>query len=88
MIVSSAGCSDTAGVTVTVSQPPIANISGTSTLCVGVSTTLTASGGDTYTWSSGDTTSNITVSPVADSSFSVTVTDEVSVQPLAVTVTV
>ena len=57
------GCEATAQYTVTVSAPPIANISGTSSICFGEFITLTASGGNSYTWSTGETSTSITSSP-------------------------
>jgi len=44
-------------------------------ICFGNSTSLTASGGNSYTWNTGATTSSITVSPTTGSNYSVTVTD-------------
>jgi large repetitive protein len=43
-------------------------------LCEGEAVTLTATGGGTYSWSSGATSSAITVSPTASTNYSVTVT--------------
>jgi gliding motility-associated-like protein len=56
-------CATTTTMTITVSSPPVALISGSSNICFGQSVTLTASGGATYTWSTGDTTTSITDSP-------------------------
>jgi len=47
-------------------------ISGASILCLGASTTLTANGASTYTWSTAATTNTITVSPGATTSYTVT----------------
>lgn len=58
---STAGCSNTANVTVLVSQPPVITISGETDICAGESTTLTANGGETYLWSDGTTTNTLTV---------------------------
>jgi hypothetical protein len=44
------------------------------TICNGDSTVLTASGGGTYLWSTGDTTASITVSPSSTANYIVTVT--------------
>ena len=56
------GCSATADVTVTVNPLPNVNISGNTTLCAGNSTTLTATGADSYTWSTGDNTALVSIS--------------------------
>lgn len=49
------GCSqfDSAFVSITVKPNPTINIAGNTSICKGSSTTLTASGGSTYLWSSG-----------------------------------
>ena len=59
---STAGCSNTANVTVLVSQSPVITISGETDICTGESTTFTANGGETYLWSDGTTGNTITVS--------------------------
>lgn len=50
-----------------------ATISGNQTICQGVATTLTAQGGSSFTWSTGETTAAITVSPTSTTAYSVTV---------------
>lgn len=62
-------------VLVTVIQPPFATIipNGPTTFCQGGSVTLTAMGGSSYLWSSGQTTSIISVNSGA--AYSVTVTN-------------
>jgi len=70
------GCTDEASATINPSSPPIANITASpSTICVGQSSTLTATGGGTYTWSTGQTGASITVSPTSTSNYSVTVSN-------------
>ena len=59
---SSEGCSNTATVTVLVSQLPVITISGETDICAGESTTLTANGGETYLWNDGTTDNTLTVS--------------------------
>ena len=59
---SAEGCSATANVTVTVNPLPNVSISGNTTICEGNSTTLTASGADNYSWSTGDNTASATIS--------------------------
>lgn len=50
------GCSATAAVTVTVNPLPNVEITGNSTICQGGNTTLTATGADSYIWSTGENT--------------------------------
>ncbi|MFN8337406.1 MAG: hypothetical protein U0T36_00120 [Saprospiraceae bacterium] len=69
------GCQATAAYTVTVHPLPTATIAGDNEICLGGHTTLTATGGTSYLWSNGETTTNITVSPDATTEYSVTVTD-------------
>ncbi len=63
-----AGCVDTATIIITVNASPTVSISitgGNDTICPGTSVTLTASGGVTYSWSPGGSTSAaVNVSPV------------------------
>jgi gliding motility-associated-like protein len=61
-------------ITVTVTPTPLPTISGNATICIGQSTTLTASGGTNYQWSGGSTATNasITISPIATTTYSVT----------------
>lgn len=47
----------------------------TNTGCSGSAVTLTASGGDTYLWSTGETGSTIVVSPANTTTYSVTITN-------------
>ncbi|AEE51865.1 hypothetical protein [Haliscomenobacter hydrossis] len=53
-----------------------AGISGNSSACVGQNTTLTATGGGTYLWSTGASTSSIVVSPSTTTTYTVTVTNQ------------
>lgn len=68
------GCSATASSSVTVNPVPAATItaSGPTTFCVPANVTLTANGGGNYLWSTGATTSAITVS--TSGTYTVTVT--------------
>jgi uncharacterized protein (TIGR02145 family) len=50
-------------------------ITGNTEVCAGQSTTLTAVGGTTYQWSTGESGNSITVSPEATQYYSVTVTN-------------
>lgn len=73
-VTNAAGCTATATRTLTVNANPIASISGLNLICDGASTTLTASGGTSYAWSTGGNTSSISVSPTATTTYIVTVT--------------
>ncbi|MEM7571706.1 MAG: proprotein convertase P-domain-containing protein [Bacteroidota bacterium] len=77
--VTSGGCTDTDDILVTPgSGSPVTITSNPPTICAGESATLTASGGGpgaTYTWSTGQSGSSITVSPTTDETFSVTLTE-------------
>ncbi|TDU40015.1 putative secreted protein (Por secretion system target) [Gelidibacter sediminis] len=69
-------CEATDSVTVTVLNTDTtavkANAGLDQIICYGTSTTLTATGGDTYLWNTGETTSSINVSPTATTKFTVT----------------
>lgn len=66
------GCAGTSpATTVTVNSIPVPAISasGSTTFCSGGSVTLNAAGGTTYLWSTGETTSSITVSAAGTYNF-------------------
>lgn len=68
--------------------PPVANITPASvSICPDQSTNLTASGGNTYAWSNGQTTAIINVAPTATTTYTVTVSDN-GTCPITKTVTV
>ncbi|MBC7863548.1 MAG: T9SS type A sorting domain-containing protein [Bacteroidia bacterium] len=70
------GCINSASISITVNQlPAIAISSSSSSVCVGNSATLTATGGSTYLWNTTATTSTLSVSPTTATSYSVTGTD-------------
>ncbi|MCF8464418.1 MAG: PKD domain-containing protein [Flavobacteriales bacterium] len=66
------GCPGTASATVTETPPFAITFSGALSHCAGGTTTITASGGSTYVWDTGETTSSITVS---QGTYSVTATN-------------
>src|SRR5690606_33154447 len=51
---------------------PAVSITGKNTICQGNSTTLTASGADTYSWSQGATTFSTSLNPTATTVYSLT----------------
>ncbi|WP_179319865.1 T9SS type A sorting domain-containing protein [Winogradskyella helgolandensis] len=69
------GQSEEANVTVTVNALPVANAGEDQSICEGSSTTLTATGGVSYLWSTGETTASIEVSPTEESIYTVEVSD-------------
>jgi gliding motility-associated-like protein len=71
---SASGCTDTAMVTVAVGPPPTTTVTASQTsICVGQSTTLTASGAPNYNWQPGSLTGSIiTVSPSVTTTYTVT----------------
>jgi gliding motility-associated-like protein len=71
---SAAGCANTAVGNIIVRVPPVLNVPP-ATICPGSTTTLTASGANTYTWNTGATTSSIVITPTVNTTFSVTGTN-------------
>ena len=69
------GCTDSDSVIVTVNQNTSANAGTDVAICLGFSTTLNATGGNSYLWSNSVNTAVNTVSPVLTSIYSVTITD-------------
>jgi gliding motility-associated-like protein len=71
------GCTATASTTVTVNATPTIGAGNDVPICAGASTTLTASGGNTYTWSpatglSATNTASVTASPSSNATYTVT----------------
>jgi hypothetical protein len=71
------GCTNTDSTTITVNTLPTLSTSATaSTICVGASTTITASGATTYAWVPGNLTgTSITVSPTSTTTYTITGTN-------------
>lgn len=65
-------CASTATVTVNVNQPPIILISTANfSICQGQNLVLSASGASSYTWANGSNSSQLYISPVATSQYSI-----------------
>lgn len=62
-------------VTAIITNGITATVFGNATVCAGQSTTLTASGGNTFAWSTGATTASITVMPLTTTTYTVIVTN-------------
>ncbi len=69
-----AGCTSTAITMVTVNPLPLVR-AGSGSICEGLSTTITASGANTYQWSNGTAAASTTVSPTSTTPYTVTGTD-------------
>ena len=67
----SAACSDTKTVSVTVNQTPTVAVNST-TICAGTNASIIASGAANYSWDNGATTNSISVSPIANTIYTVT----------------
>lgn len=65
------GCLGSLTVPVTVNALPNLSISGNSVICQGGSSTFSASGASSYTWSTGSNASSVTVSPLITYTISV-----------------
>ncbi|MFM8484886.1 MAG: choice-of-anchor I domain-containing protein, partial [Bacteroidota bacterium] len=79
-----AGCTATSSVTITVNPLPAPTVSVSETsgatpndgiICSGATASLTATGGNSYLWSTGATTATISVTPAATTTYTVTVTN-------------
>ena len=71
------GCENTATVSISVNPLPTVSASATpSELCIGESTTISASGAITYEWDNGETTESFTVTPDETTTYVVTGTDD------------
>ncbi|HBG71104.1 MAG: hypothetical protein A2W93_02630 [Bacteroidetes bacterium GWF2_43_63] len=70
------GCSGTATVSVTVNPlPSITATASPATICIGFSTTISATGCSSYSWDSGQTIDSFTDSPITSTTYSVTGSD-------------
>ncbi|MFI5141213.1 MAG: FG-GAP-like repeat-containing protein, partial [Bacteroidia bacterium] len=68
------GCSTSATTTITVLSLPVVTVNSATT-CPGYTTTLTASGASTYSWSSGENTVSVSETPTVTTNYTVTGTD-------------
>jgi gliding motility-associated-like protein len=68
------GCQGSDGVWVNVYALPPMTVSNDTSICAGSTLTLSASGGDSYHWSTGENASTIVVSPLSSTTFYVTIT--------------
>lgn len=71
----SSGCNGTATVLITVNALPALVISGQSLICNGNSSTLSASGASSYTWSTSSNNTSIVVTPASTTNYTVSGTN-------------
>lgn len=76
--VSSNGCSSSSQYSVNVLPLPILSVAGNTTICLGQTTTLTASGANSYTWSNGSNSTSIVVTPTVSMSYTLSGTNSVN----------
>ena len=70
------GCTATDDVNILINPLPVADAGPDAVICFGTQATLSASGGQTYLWNPGAVASaQLSISPAATSSYTVTVTD-------------
>jgi len=63
------GCKNSANITITPISRPTLSILGKTEICQGTMTTLAAQGASEYSWSTGDNTSTISVSPMTNTTY-------------------
>ena len=81
------GCSNIRTATLTIAPAPTVAVNSPA-ICIGNSTTLTASGATTYTWSTGPISNSIAVSPTTTTVYSVTGANGTCLNSRTTTVTV
>jgi hypothetical protein len=76
--ISGLGCRDTASIQIVVNPTPVVTASAASSaICIGTSTTITASGAPSYVWMPGSLTgSSVTVNPTSTTTYTVTGTNQ------------
>jgi len=81
-----AGCRDSATANIIVENSPNPVVSNDTAICANTSVMLNASGGTSYNWSNGATTSNITVSPAIQTTYTVTISSGIGCSETAAVV--
>ncbi|MBL4754948.1 MAG: gliding motility-associated C-terminal domain-containing protein [Flavobacteriales bacterium] len=74
-LITTTGCDSIIETTLSVQPSPSATIAGDTSICIGSSVLLTASGGSNYQWSTGDTNFSITITPLSTMTYSVEVSN-------------
>ncbi|MGZ3900238.1 MAG: T9SS type A sorting domain-containing protein, partial [Bacteroidia bacterium] len=68
---SNGGCTSSLTKSITVGALPFITVSGLNPICGGGSSTLTAAGASTYSWSTGSTAASVIVSPTVNTTYTV-----------------
>jgi gliding motility-associated-like protein len=87
-VISEEGCKDTLKQRIHVLPKPDGFISGEKEICEGDQTTLIASGGNSYNWNTGETNSEIRISPFESTFYSVVVFNGFCVDTASITIDV
>lgn len=74
-VTNSQGCVASDTIRILIGQPPVIEITGQDTICSGQLTTLSVNTSGIFAWSNGATTPSIDVSPVVNTTYTVTVTN-------------
>ena len=79
-VTDASGCKKDTTITVKLSPLPVPVLTlSTDTICKGATTVISASGGATYYWTpGGETTASITVQPLSDATYTVTVSNNIN----------
>ncbi len=75
-VTSSSGCTGSGSVSVVINPLPVIVITGDTTICSGQNTVLSATGGVSYLWSNTLAFADITVNPIVQTTYTVTVTTD------------
>ncbi|MFY7883943.1 MAG: hypothetical protein ACOVOV_03760, partial [Dolichospermum sp.] len=85
---SSAGCVSSVSVGVNVAPSLTISVSGNTLICSGQTTTLTANGAPSYSWSNGATTSSLVVTPNVNTTYNASASGSLCANTSAITVSV
>lgn len=69
------GCVDTASLILPSNPVPVSSLVGDDTICAGETLSLSAGGGGTYLWNTGDTDQSISIDPTVTTGYSVVVSN-------------
>ncbi|HXP52862.1 MAG TPA: T9SS type A sorting domain-containing protein, partial [Bacteroidia bacterium] len=88
LAVSNGTCIKDTSLIVTVNSYPTVTLTGKTAICKGITDTLTASGGISYTWNTGSTATTITVNPTTTTTYTLGVSNSSCTKDTSLVVTV